>query len=326
MPHNRGFAKSPTSKDGPVIPSGQDLPLGVYHGPGEVAQCAAFEERVGPLPWRLDFADEGRMFSAAQSAGPGPHLAGDPGAVDVYPIRTWKDCNRKLLLAMPMIPACPPGQGSTGFAAVAAGAYDAAFTMQAEALLANDFAVANTMVRLGWEFNGDWFPWAANTMAAEFVAAFRRIVTVLRRTIPGLPTMWNPTRGDFGVGNLAQYWPGAEYVSCAALDVYDTEWRVGPIREPQEFHHILTQRYGLAWLADFAKLEGVEVGLGEWGLCPIGKAGVDTQRGAGDDPTFVLNMVKWIKDHATGPCIIWDDQGIFSSNGNSVEQLRAAIS
>ena len=46
----------------------------------------------------------------------------------------------------------------------------------------------------------------------------------------------------------------------------------------------------------------------------------------GDDPVFVTEMVKWIKDYATGPCIIWDDTGSFSSCANSVAALRVAIS
>jgi hypothetical protein len=36
-------------------------------------------------------------------------------------------------------------------------------------------------------------------------------------------------------------------------------------------------------------------------------------------------MVVWIKSHATGPCILWDDQGSFSVNPNSLAALKAAI-
>jgi hypothetical protein len=324
MPHNRGFGERADRRASTSAPSGAALPLGVYHGPGAVSQCATFEEKVGILPWRLDFGDQHRMFAAPLPLV-SAHLADSSRAVDTYPIRVWKGCERTLLLGVPMIPACAPGQGGEGFAAVAAGTYDSVFTLQAEAFLANGFNASNAMIRIGWEFNGDWFAWSASNMAREFVAAFRRIVKVFRATIPGLPTMWNPTRGDLGLGNLGNYWPGAEYATCAALDVYDAEWQKGLIREPKEFDHIVSQKYGLAWLADFARLEGVQVGLGEWGLCPVGKPNVE-QRGGGDDPVFVTEMVKWIKDYATGPCIIWDDTGSFSSCANSVAALRVAIS
>ena len=134
-------------------PSGAALPLGVYHGPGAVSQCATFEEKVGILPWRLDFGDQHRMFAA-----PLPlisaHLADSSRAVDTYPIRVWKGCERTLLLGVPMIPACAPGQGGQGFAAVVAGAYDLVFSRQAEALLANGFGAANAMIRMAGSSTG----------------------------------------------------------------------------------------------------------------------------------------------------------------------------
>jgi hypothetical protein len=287
-----------------------------------------FEAEVGPLPWRLDFGNEQGMFAAINTAVSGPNSASRllvPHAVDTYPISAWGDCGHNLLLGVPMIPSCAPGYGGSGFDAVAAGTYDVVFTRVAEALVANGFGAQNAMARIGWEFNGWWFPWSAKGMASKFVRAFRRIVKVLRKTIPGLPTMWNPTRGDMGAGNLGSFFPGAEYVTCAALDVYDTEWRRATVVEPLEFEHALTQPYGLAWLEDLARIEGVEAGLGEWGLFRVGQTDTATQRGGGDDPTFVNDMVVWIKSHATGPCILWDDQGSFSVNPNSLAALKAAI-
>ena len=70
MPHNRGFGQRADRRASTSAPSGAALPLGVYHGPGAVSQCATFEEKVGILPWRLDFGDQHRMFAAP----PAPYL------------------------------------------------------------------------------------------------------------------------------------------------------------------------------------------------------------------------------------------------------------
>lgn len=330
MPHNRGFGRRALTGTSVAPPDGkvEELPLGVYHGPAEVTQCLAFETEAGPLPWRLDFGDEAKMFATKPAgASSSRRVAGSMAAssVDTYPIASWAGSGRKLLLGLPMIPRCVPGHGAAGFSDVAAGAYDAVFEAVAAALAANGFGASNAMIRIGWEFNGDWFAWSAKGMAAKFVAAFRRIVTVMRSIVPGLATMWNPARGDSGIGRLESYWPGAEYVTCAALDVYDTEWRTGAILEPEEFDHIRTQRYGLDWLADFARIEGADVGLGEWGLCPRAKLGTESEQGGGDDPTFVRDMMGWIKGHAIGPCILWNDKGEFAANPKAMAALKESL-
>ena len=71
----------------------------------------------------------------------------------------------------------------------------------------------SSIIRPGWEFNGGWFPWAANGQAAAFVAYWQQIVTTMR-SVPGqnFTFEWNPTAGDQGVGNLANYYPGNAYV------------------------------------------------------------------------------------------------------------------
>ena len=295
-----------------VAPPPASAQFGVYISAGNQSGTAAFEAQVGPLPWRLDFVNESILFG---NSGP-----------DAWTVNQWTGCNRKLLLGIPMIPNCAPGQGLAGFNAVAAGTYDANITAQAKACLAAGFNATNMMWRIGWEFNGGWFPWSANGMAAAFIPAFKRIVTVGRSVIPGLTIMWNPTRGDLGVGNLANYWPGAAYVTCAALDVYETEYQPGAVVSPAEFQHMVTQSYGLAWLSDFCKQQGVQCGLGEWGLWPTGQIGTEGQQGGGDDPAWTTSMVNWIKANCTGPAIIWDNGNFCFSKGapNSLAALKAA--
>ena len=96
----------------------------------------------------------------------------------------------------------------------------------------------SSIVRLGWEFNGIWFPWGAAGHAGQFVAYWRQIVTTMR-AVPGLDFTfeWNPSRGDLGAGNLAAFYPGNKYVDYVGLDVFDVEWQSYPGAKA-EFAHI----------------------------------------------------------------------------------------
>ena len=56
------------------------------------------------------------------------------------------------------------------------------FIDTAKALVRND--LADTVVRIGWEFNGEWMPWAAAKDPESFKSYFRRIVETMR-SVPG---------------------------------------------------------------------------------------------------------------------------------------------
>ena len=56
------------------------------------------------------------------------------------------------------------------------------------------------MLRLGWEFNGPWYPWSlSSTNSAdsprEFIAYWQHIVTLMRAIAPGLQFDWNVYNG-----------------------------------------------------------------------------------------------------------------------------------
>ena len=101
------------------------------------------------------------------------------------------------------------------------------------------------MIRFGWEFNGNWFPWAAQGCASAFVRYFDDIVTTMR-AVPGthFTFEWNPTRGDLGVGNLSQYYPGNKYVDDVGLDVYDLEQQRYPGSKGRVRAHAHPERTG----------------------------------------------------------------------------------
>ena len=102
--------------------------------------------------------------------------------------------------------------------------------------------------------------------ASAFVRYWDHIVATMR-VGPGanFTFEWNPTRGDLGVGNLAQYYPGNKDVDEVGLDVYDLEQDRYPGAQA-EFRHMRTQKYGLNWLATFAAADHKTMVIPEWGL------------------------------------------------------------
>jgi Glycosyl hydrolase family 26 len=145
----------------------------------------------------------------------------------------------------PNADAAQSGGSCFGLTQGARGDFDHYFRTVAANIVRAGFPVS--VIRFGWEFNGNWFPWAAQGCASAYVKYFDNIVTTMR-AVPGthFTFEWNPTRGDLGVGNLAQYYPGNNDVDDIGLDVYDLEQQRYPGAKA-EFKYMTTQRYGLNW-------------------------------------------------------------------------------
>ena len=111
---------------------------------------------------------------------------------------------KKFTLSVPMLVA-----GAT-LAEGAAGQYDDHFKQLGEELVARGFSDAS--LRIGWEFNGGWYFWAARKDPTNWVAYFRRIVQVLKAT-PGshFTIDWCP---NYGHQEIApdQVYPGDDVV------------------------------------------------------------------------------------------------------------------
>src|ERR1700679_3330511 len=124
------------------------------------------------------------------------------------------------------------GGSSLGLTQGARGDFAHCFRTVAANMVRAGFPVS--VIRFGWEFNGNWFPWAAQGCASAYVKYSDNIVTTMRAA-PGthFTFQWNPPRGDLGVGNLAQYYPGNNDVDDIGLDVYDLEQQHYPAQKPQ---------------------------------------------------------------------------------------------
>lgn len=133
-----------------------------------------------------------------------------------------------------------------------------------------------TLVRLGWEMNGTWFPWSGDP--PSFVRGWRRAVKFMRQANPGLRFEWSPIAG---AGNPEPYYPGDRFVDVIGLDVYNTQsWR--SFRE---------HRWGTTWHVKFARAHGKPISFPEWGLV------MPENGGQGDNPNFVRKLMRWAAKH-----------------------------
>ncbi len=228
---------------------------------------------------------------------------------------------RRLVLSIPLLPGewdrRGPTRGTDAGVPVslehgAAGQYNAHFRLLAQKLV--EHGLGDTILRLGWEFNGGWYAWRAMNQEAAFAEYFRQIVTTMR-AVPGaedLKFCWNPNN-NVGQSDARKAWPGREFVDYIGIDVYDQSWapETYPIPKdasPEETQRrrerawrnwiVSEERHGLNFWRKFAEREGRPLCLPEWGVAER-KDG----HGGGDNAYFIRQMHAFIHDPANN--IAW---------------------
>lgn len=152
---------------------------------------------------------------------------------------------------------------------------------------------ADSIVRLGWEFNGDYVSWAA-TNTAQWIACYRRAALAIRFANPAVVLDWtinsHGTPGQLCGGVSTNCYPGDDVVDIIGIDNYD----MGPsARTEEDFNRTASRPDGLTWLFEFAMARGKEFSVGEWGIAP-GSHWNDV----GENPLFIRLMYNWFRDHA----------------------------
>lgn len=211
----------------------------------------------------------------------------------VWAMNCWKGQPYRLALAVPLFV-----KGGS-LAAAASGAYDAQFAQLAATIVAAGHG--NAYLRIGWEFNGDWYAWAAASDPVHFKEAFRHVAGVMK-SVPGasFQVVWNPSAGG-GTVAADNYWPGDDAVDMVGLDVYNQSWRPEDKDPALRWQNQLTQIYGLNWVASFSKAHKKPIIIPEWatGTRPDG-------HGWGDDPLFIHNMAAWMRANNVAYQGYWD--------------------
>jgi hypothetical protein len=201
----------------------------------------------------------------------------------------WQGSGYTLSLGVPIIPTNANNVAVGTLATGATGAYNSYFVTLAQTLVAA--GEANADLRLGWEFDGNWYAWEALTPAAEasYATYFQQIVTAMR-SVSGeaFKFVWNPDADAFttaGYSVTAAY-PGNAYVNYIGLDIYDQSWAT-----PQTPANAWasTTLPALSAAESFAAAQGKPLAICEWGVA-IRSDG----HGLGDDPLYINNMISWM--------------------------------
>jgi hypothetical protein len=244
------------------------------------------------------------MAAFAQQTGTSPsvasvYLSGSNGWADMdgaggslnYLISQYRGSGYTLALGVPIIPTS--GGGAVGtLAQGATGAFNSYYVTLAQTLV--NGGESNAYLRLGWEFDGSWMPWAATSPSSEasFASYFQQIVAAMR-SVPGeqFRFVWNPDAGAFTQSgySVAAAYPGNAYVDVIGLDEYDQSWAT-----PQTPANAWasTALPALTAAQQFASANGKPLAFGEWGLA-IRSDG----HGLGDDSYFINQMVSWMKNN-----------------------------
>ncbi|WP_457938063.1 glycoside hydrolase family 26 protein [Mesorhizobium sp. 10J20-29] len=248
--------------------------IGAYRGPGCDGRkaMAEFETFIGRKAERTVDALNAESWREMRRSIP-------------WIVKCWSGSGIALTLSVPMLPR---GGGST-LREGADGAYDQVFLDTARALVR--YGQQDAIVRIGWEFNGDWVPWAASKDPEAYKLYFRRIVETMR-SVPGQAFLfeWCPNHGRHAMDPTEAY-PGDDVVDVIGMDVYAEEWN-DPDADPAErFRNYLEQPFGLKWHRDFARERGKPTSYPEWGVGD--KPG---GHGVGDDPVFIAGMADWFEE------------------------------
>lgn len=185
--------------------------------------------------------------------------------------------NKPTLWSVAMIP-----KGSS-LREAATGEYNRYYVSAARVLAkTKPFPDGTIRIRLGWEMNGNWFPWAAQGKEEDFVRTFRHIVDSFRSVSDKFRFEWNVNYGQ--KMDVLKAYPGDDYVDVVGMDFYWKPQYEGndPVRA---FETMRDHRVGLRWLEEFAKARGKRTAYSEWGV-----------QGNNAAP-FIRLLHDWIKAH-----------------------------
>ncbi|HVB90783.1 MAG TPA: glycosyl hydrolase [Acidimicrobiales bacterium] len=284
-------AVTPPAVTPPAVtpPVNSSLLQGAYAGGVNPAGVTAFGASTGTHPTiASDYLPGSSGWAGMDGAG---------GSLSWMLGGGWAGSGYTLSLGVPIIPTDSNGTPMGTLAQGATGAYNNYYVTLAQTLIAG--GESNAYLRLGWEFDGNWYTWAASTPAAEasYAAYFRQIVTAMRSVAgANFRFVWNPDASAFttqavnGGYDVSLAYPGKAYVDDIAIDVYDQSW-ANPMTPTNVWNQ--TTLPTLVASQQFAAAQGVPLAVTEWGVA-IRSDG----HGLGDDPLFVNNMISWMKNPA----------------------------
>lgn len=166
--------------------------------------------------------------------------------------------------------------------AAAAGADVGNWAQVANALVAAGLDSPSTVLRIGHEPNGSWYPWSTANNPVEmsfYRQAWRHAHDAVTRVCPRVRYNLSFTVGLGGAAAIAGHYPGDDYVDIMGLDFYDY---AGSTTTDQ--FQSAQGTCGFADIAVFARAHGKHVSLDEWG--PSTRADIKVR----DNPFYVRSI------------------------------------
>jgi hypothetical protein len=218
------------------------------------------------------------------------------------------DSVTKWVIAVPIIPSSP----LVSIAGAAQGLYQSHYSSVAGVLAAS--GKGDAIIRIGWEFQGDWYPWGYNAQpvaeranyCTNYKAAFRNIVAAFRAKSSNFKFVWNPNLSDqYTMPNVQDCYPGDDVVDSIGLDIYDENY--SNIADPAaRFQHdVVNVAYGLNWQASFAAAHQKPISFPEWGMGQVG-----------DNPVMMQSMANWFASNQTAFQCYWNGYSNSGYAGN----------
>ncbi len=189
--------------------------------------------------------------------------------------------------------ALVPERGGHSLASVAAGQHDEVFRTVAQHLSRN--GRGRSIIRIGLEPNGDWFPWRTTAATAQdFRQAYRRVAGIFKAESQGFVIDFDIACGVGLSGSpdpmapLTVLYPGDDVVDVIGCDTYD--------------HSDMKVEMGIASLGKtkagpgvmdvltFARSRGKPMSIPEWGL--------DARHGTGDNAPYIALMRSFLEANA----------------------------
>lgn len=200
-----------------------------------------------------------------------------------WSISTFDGYGGRLSLGLPLLPDDRRGQWGD----ILSGSKDDVFRTVARQLVRH--GRGDTVVRVGWEANGDWYPWAVTAGTADqYRQAFRRVVTLMRAEAPGL-TFWQDLAAGTAIAGqtdrmdpLTKLYAGNDVVDGISVDHYDFYGMAARTLSQWPTAIRPAGAAGLQEAADFARAKGKGFAVPEWGLHGV--------QGNGDNPFFMTQM------------------------------------
>jgi hypothetical protein len=210
-------------------------------------------------------------------------------------------------ISMPLIPGQDVPDTYATLEQAAAGDYNNYYLQEARTLAS---VSPSAIIRVGYEFNGNWMPWNAQADPAAFVGAWRQFVTAFRSVSPSFQFDWTTSQGAEGMDPELAY-PGDAYVDYIGMDVYDNSQFTSGDCESR-WNSILTEPYGLNWQVQFAAEHGNKpLSYPEWGSNY-------------NDGCLINHMATWFQTHDVAYQAYWNSDSAFPNGSLDEDPVNKA--